>query len=1150
MCGELKGHLGPNSTSLARRCARTRSSPARGLAVERTASLSPFSMRANAPVVRASTMASTSTSRVFKTSSKTREARWTPRRSKRAFASRVKANGISVAVDRNDDEEECATTSTSERLEQLLRKAAEVPVSVRDIEDFYPYDLDTFQVEATESLLKGSSVVVSAPTGSGKTLVGETAILTALARGEKAIYTTPLKALSNQKLREFQKTFGKRRCGLKTGDVDINGDADVMIMTTEILRNMLYSSAAGGRDDDRLSEVSIIVLDEVHYLSDPSRGTVWEETVIYCPSRIQLLCLSATVGNPEDLSGWIEEVHGPCETVVSTYRPVPLTWQYSMKPSRMYPGLGPLVNFKGTKLHQDLRPFTREGLQQRNNDWTDDETRRQGPASRESDRILRRRFVPHVETTVQQLIASDMIPAVWFIFSRKGCDQSVNYLVQAGGNLVTRAERDQIDAALREFSKENKSAVRSEMVEPLRRGVASHHAGLLPAWKGLVEKLFQQGLIKVVFATETLAAGVNMPARCSVLSALSKRDDQGPRLLTSNEFMQMAGRAGRRGYDTVGHVVCCQSPFEGPEEAFELVISPPENLKSQFSISYGMVLNLLQGRSLQQVKGIVERSFGNYLGGKARAVRERELHRVEVQIGKLAKQIEETNEDEEASEWKRFMKLDERLKEEKRLLKILLRQATEMQACEVRETLTSEIERMGVPVVVAIDVGDTTLIRRKERRTATIALFEDDSLKVEGEDIAGEWRLQDLDDDNSPSLDELFGGDSEDESQIDDDFVESLDKSYDASSRRLITAAIVEAVPAVKIAPTASAIGKPYPMGEFTALGSDSVWYRFYSDRVKSICIRADALRSADIEEAGAPPSSSSLRWIRANGGGLWKADVSKKGKKAIERIPTYLSGFKSMEQSSESLEYINAQKLQIQKTREEINSLKNVANLRTTAKQQKKREIKLKKLKQKRDNIEDRIKEYSAAGWEEFLRVVDILIDCGAMEAGTLKLLEFGEICADLRGENELWLGMAMSSPQVASLDVATLAGFAGALCMDNRPATCFYGPSQELSAALEEIEPAMGDLQYLQSSAGIDVPISLSFEVAALVESWACGTSWDEIRHDTTLDEGDIARLFRRTAELLAQIPRVPHLPEILKANAKKANDVVNRPPISDLS
>ena len=257
-------------------------------------------------------------------------------------------------------------------------------VTSEDIAAVYDFPLDGFQREATTALLRGDSVVVSAPTGSGKTLVGETAIMTALARGQKAIYTTPLKALSNQKLREFQALFGVRRVGLKTGDVDINtADADVVVMTTEILRNMLYPRAteSDGTDtsigesasdgDGRLDDVGVVVLDEVHYLSDAYRGTVWEETIIYCPPRVQLLCLSATVGNPDDLAGWIEEVHcvgdvrgQRCRTIVSDYRPVPLNWHFSMRPGRMWPGLGPLLNRNGTKLNYELFPFTKEGARE------------------------------------------------------------------------------------------------------------------------------------------------------------------------------------------------------------------------------------------------------------------------------------------------------------------------------------------------------------------------------------------------------------------------------------------------------------------------------------------------------------------------------------------------------------------------------------------------------------------------------------------------------------------------------------------------------------------------------------------------------------------------------------------------------------------
>ena len=302
-----------------------------------------------------------------------------------------------------------------------------------------------------------------------------------------------------------------------------------------------------------------------------------------------------------------------------------------MRPGRMWPGLGPLMDRRGDRIHDDLCPFTKQGAREwehRNGgdrydrydslagdgDGSDEyreyrgggnngrererggEGRRDGsdryrereggggqqyrgggrgysggdgygpPPSPANDRNARRRLVPHVETTVGQLVAADLLPAVWFIFSRKGCDQAAQYLFECGASLVTGNERSQIEQTLAKFEKENPDAVRRDAIPPLLLGIASHHAGLLPGWKGLVENLFQRNLLKVVFATETLAAGVNMPARSSVLSTLSKRGDSGPRALTSNEFMQMAGRAGRRGFDTVGHVVCMQSNFEGPEE--------------------------------------------------------------------------------------------------------------------------------------------------------------------------------------------------------------------------------------------------------------------------------------------------------------------------------------------------------------------------------------------------------------------------------------------------------------------------------------------------------------------------------------------------------------------------------------------------------
>ena len=289
-----------------------------------------------------------------------------------------------------------------------------------------------------------------------------------------------------------------------------------------------------------------------------------------------------------------------------------------------------------------------------------------------------------------QLVAADMLPAVWFVFSRRGCDQAAAYLAECDARLVTLAERDEIAATLAAFERQNPDAVRAEAVAPLLLGIASHHAGPPPGWKSLVENLFQRGLLKVVFATETLAAGVNMPARCSVLSALSKRGDNGPRMLTSNEFMQMCGRGSTRlrRRRTRRRVPIAVRGARGGVLA--RLRAPPENLRSRFSISYGMVLNLVRaGRPLSHVRSVVERSFGNYLGGRAKREQTRELRRLREQTDALREQIETGESIVEPEEWARFVKLDGRLKEERRVLKIVARQTEERaprsaRACETR----------------------------------------------------------------------------------------------------------------------------------------------------------------------------------------------------------------------------------------------------------------------------------------------------------------------------------------------------------------------------------------------------------------------------------------------------------------------------------
>lgn len=447
----------------------------------------------------------------------------------------------------------------------------------------FPFELDDFQKEACEIIDNGESVVVCAPTGAGKTVIAQHAINNALKQGCRIFYTTPLKALSNQKFYDFCEQYGADKVGLLTGDTSINRGAQIVIMTTEVFRNMLYGTNFGAVADN-LKDVRYVVLDEVHYMNDEQRGTVWEESIIYCPTNIQIIALSATVANCDELTNWINTVHSKTKLVNTDFRPVPLRFFYfdSSQPYRLLPLLTP-----DGKLNNKIKPEKPQ--------W-----------ARGKDK----RKKTYVKQIIQNLADNDMLPAIYFTFSRKKCDEQMEKC--SGLGLNTRKEQEEIKAFIEEFIAENPHLYGNKHIEYLIQGVASHHAGLLPAWKNLVEKLFQKGLIKVVFATETLAAGINMPARSTVISSTSKRTDSGHRMLTANEFLQMSGRAGRRGMDEVGYVTVVGTPFQTPEEVAELVLSDSNPLESKFSPSYSMVLNLLQRFNLEESKELILKSFGYY----------------------------------------------------------------------------------------------------------------------------------------------------------------------------------------------------------------------------------------------------------------------------------------------------------------------------------------------------------------------------------------------------------------------------------------------------------------------------------------------------------------------------------------------------------
>jgi len=450
----------------------------------------------------------------------------------------------------------------------------------------FPFELDEFQKDACNCVTDGKSVVVCAPTGAGKTVIAQHAIHCALKEDKRIFYTTPLKALSNQKYYDFSQKYGAEKVGLLTGDTSINRNAQIVIMTTEVFRNMLYGTNFGAVADN-MKDVKYIVLDEVHYMNDEQRGTVWEESIIYCPTNVQIIALSATVANADELTDWINTVHSKTELVDTDFRPVPLRFHYfdSSQPDKLLPLLTPSGQLN-KKIRAEKRVFHR--------------------GSKKPQRS-------YVKDVIRNLHNNDMLPAIYFTFSRKKCDEQMEKC--ASLDLVSKIERAQIMQFVDEYIAENPHLYNNKHLEYLYHGVASHHAGLLPAWKNLVEQLFQKGLIKVVFATETLAAGINMPARSTVISSTSKRTDSGHRMLTASEFLQMSGRAGRRGMDEVGYVTIVGTPFQTPEEVAELVLSDANPLESRFSPSYSMVLNLLQRFSLDEARELIMKSFGYFSSG-------------------------------------------------------------------------------------------------------------------------------------------------------------------------------------------------------------------------------------------------------------------------------------------------------------------------------------------------------------------------------------------------------------------------------------------------------------------------------------------------------------------------------------------------------
>jgi ATP-dependent RNA helicase HelY len=462
----------------------------------------------------------------------------------------------------------------------------------------YDFDFDDFQVAACQALGGGSGVLVAAPTGSGKTVIGEYAVHLALAQGRKCFYTTPIKALSNQKYADLVRRYDNRTVGLLTGDNSINGDAPVVVMTTEVLRNMLYTGSVA------LSGLGYVVLDEVHYLADRSRGAVWEEVIIHLPESVRVVALSATVSNAEEFGEWLDQVRGGTTVIVDEQRPVPL-WQHVLAGHRLY---DLFTDDEHTRVNPELLRVAQRDT------WIE----RKAPGRPARGGRRPRRFPPaYRPDVISRLDASGLLPAITFIFSRAGCDAAVEQCLAAGLRLTTPEEAEAIQQTAErrtaDIPPEDLTVLGyGEWLAGLRRGIAAHHAGMLPAFKEVVEELFAAGLVRAVFATETLALGINMPARTVVIEKLDKWNGETHANLTAGEYTQLTGRAGRRGIDVEGHAVVLWQPGMDPGAVAGLASTRTYPLNSSFRPSYNMAVNLTGWAGRARASALLESSFAQF----------------------------------------------------------------------------------------------------------------------------------------------------------------------------------------------------------------------------------------------------------------------------------------------------------------------------------------------------------------------------------------------------------------------------------------------------------------------------------------------------------------------------------------------------------
>ncbi|GJQ10814.1 hypothetical protein GpartN1_g2605.t1 [Galdieria partita] len=965
------------------------------------------------------------------------------------------------------------------------------------VEEFFPFQLDDFQLAAIESLRRQENVLVAAPTGSGKTVIAEAAVYLALAAGKRIFYTTPLKALSNQKFHDIQKVFGVSRVGLLTGDVTIQRDADILVLTTEIYRNMLYTDTTNISDS-----VFAVVFDEFHFMNDPERGTVWEEAIIASPKDIILVALSATMSNASQLKDWLSCVHRKTSLHETHVRPVPLHFQFCN-----HKGLYDLFEGSSSQKGPNGCPVLSKTLsldyKQR---YHVDRNKR-----RRKDSNLRPLQSPSFGFLVRILFRRKMLPCLLFVFSRAGCDKAAEELGdKLGSRLVNRREQELLRSRISQFIDNfpEIAAQQEDRLKQLQLGISVHHAGLLPVWKNFVEELFIDGLIKVIFATETLAAGMNMPARTTVITALIKRGDNGMERLSTSSFKQMAGRAGRRGKDSQGFCIVLQSPDTNPKHVFQLVTGEVEAITSKFLPTYGLVLNLLQdGKSPQQVKDFLSKSFGNFLFAYERKRQQEEKENQLQTYNSAMETLTATNIAME--EWKRYRRLQQKLKMERRTLRYLTKQWME----ERRQLVEAYLLFANPGVVLWID-DDSPSISSDMQTTSsgygkneTVLLEVDDKVpKVQMAWLLESYAVKDSERYLCFTENNYFRvvscsqikdvAQDESHSVLQPDMLECLKEEYLKQRQRdKVTCNSIRCIGTEKTASILINISKEsYALDNLKdpKLSSQRSKVSHTISQLEQSPIhdlknRKELLRLYDKVNKWQKKKLQEEEWLPPH---------------AFEELSSVQELDKStFDQTTKSWDYVQS----LLKT---LNALSFIENIRYTT------------------------------------------------EETWYQVTALGRLCVAIRGENEVWLSIVLGylSGQVQTYEPYHLIGVVATVIGDpiREDAVISWEASSATSMLLEQLQVYYDQVVSVQNQNGILCFTRLEPGWSGIAEAWAQEANWSRLVSGTSLDEGDICRNLRRVLDILRQIPRLPAslgiISEEFRLCARRAMAFMNHFPVCD--